>query len=483
MLTNIPIIFIPGTSGSSLDTSTRFRHEFPGDTHTFPEVCETCPLGVAVHNDEPFDYRPGPFDITRPWAYDPAGPRVWIGPEAVGYLVADDVNANRGNHYFDVLKYDDHGHNTVFAQIGSGTVLQQVNLAPGGILNQPIYKPLLDFLTGAPPNGLGRPLNSGANGLYLFPYDWRADLPDQAARLEAFVDTVLSRPEVQAAHVQKVVLLTHSLGGPISRAYYLSSPSKVDQVISIAGGFGGVILPLKILTMGDTWGFGIGFGALTVGFTEWETQALAQNWGTAYFQLPSSDLWFSDDGAIFDRSYIRDERQPLPHSHQASMSWIQLHNNATLTTRAESFFTSTSPSLDDFRAGTGSIPHHRIISKGRMDTVVAIRIYTGTSDACQFAMQTGLPVNPAECVPITRYEPIHGDGDSTVPYHGLLGTIAPSEDRIYVLDNVNDHVEHFALTTRPEVHNLIASLLDGSVTNQTQVAAIFQSPGTVTELL
>ncbi|MFL5625130.1 MAG: hypothetical protein ACJ788_05980, partial [Ktedonobacteraceae bacterium] len=79
MLTNIPIIFIPGTSGSSLDTSTRFRHEFPGDTHTFPEVCETCPLGVAVHNDELFDYRPGPFDITKPWAYDPAGPRVWIG--------------------------------------------------------------------------------------------------------------------------------------------------------------------------------------------------------------------------------------------------------------------------------------------------------------------------------------------------------------------------------------------------------------------
>ena len=71
-------------------------------------------------------------------------------------------------------------------------------------------------------------------------------------------------------------------------------------------------------------------------------------------------------------------------------------------------------------------------------------------------------------------EAITAELRSLIDYHNC---------RIYVLDNVNDHVEHFALTTRPEVHHLIASLLDGSVTNQTQVAAIFQSPGTVTELL
>jgi hypothetical protein len=47
--TDIPIIFVPGTSGCSLDTSGPFTHDFLGDTHTFPDICETCPLGVATH--------------------------------------------------------------------------------------------------------------------------------------------------------------------------------------------------------------------------------------------------------------------------------------------------------------------------------------------------------------------------------------------------------------------------------------------------
>jgi len=478
---NTPIIFVAGTSGCSLDTSGPFRREFPGDVHTFPEVCETCLLGVATHAPEMFDYRPGPFDITKPWAYDPAGPRVWIGPEAVATILSDTVNTNRGNHYFDVLQFDSDGHNTLFPQIGPGSVLLNVNLGPGGVPSQPIYETLINFLTNVPPNGLGRPLNSGANGVYLFPYDWRADMTEQASSLGKFVDQVLARPEVQAAHVKKVVLLTHSLGGPVGRAYYLSAPEKVEQMISLGGGFGGVVLPLKILVMGDTWGYGLAFGAVNVGFAEWLTQALAQNWGTAYFQLPNSELWFADDGHPFDRSYIRDDRQPLPHAHQASMSWISLYHNATVAKRAEQFFSGPGPGLGDFRGGTGSVPHHRIISKGRMDTVVAIHVYTGMSDECQFAIEHGLPVDPVECVPITRYEPIFGDGDSVVPYHGLLGSIGPSENRVYILDNINDHVEHFAMTTRPEVHHLIGQLLDGSVTNQTQVAGVFKSPDDVQE--
>jgi hypothetical protein len=257
----------------------------------------------------------------------------------------------------------------------------------------------------------------------------------------------------------------------------------VDQVISISGGFEGIILPLKILAMGDTWGFGLGLGPLTVGFSEWETQNIAQNWGTAYFQLPGSDDWFVDDvnrGGTFHRSYIRDDRQAPIINHAGSVTWLQANHNMTLTNRAENFFTGLSAAMGNFQ--TGPVPHHRIISKGRMDTVVAVHLYMGPSDLCQFAMQTGLPINPAECVLVLRYEPVHRDGDSTVPYHGLLGIIAPNDDQVYILDNVNDHVEHFAITTRPEVHTLIAGFLDGTVTSQTQVAATFKSPADVSEI-
>ncbi len=161
---DIPIIFVPGTSGTSLDTSKSFNHEFTGDRHTFPEICQTCPLGSSTHADEVFQYNPA--------ASDPAGPRIWIGPEAVGHLLAEAVNANRGSHYFDVLQFDGSGQNTLFPQIGAGTILQKVNLDPAGIITHGVYDSLVNFLTTGI-TGPRRPLNNGSNGLYLFAYDWR----------------------------------------------------------------------------------------------------------------------------------------------------------------------------------------------------------------------------------------------------------------------------------------------------------------------
>ena len=81
-------------------------------------------------------------------------------------------------------------------------------------------------------------------------------------------------------------------------------------------------------------------------------------------------------------------------------------------------------------------------------------------------------MDPAESTPIVRYDVVTGDGDGTVPYHGLLGSIAASEDRVYILDNV----DHIGITTNADVHTLIQHLLDGTVTNQTQVSATFHSP-------
>lgn len=476
---NIPIIFVPGTSGTSLDTGLPFSSEFKGDQHTFPDICLTCPAGSSTHGDEVFQYNPASADL--------AGPRIWIGPEAIGDILAEQVIANRGSHYFDVLKFDDSGYNTLSPQIGAGSVLKQVNLvAHLSNPSNPIYDSLINFLTNDL-TGPRRPLNASSNGLYLFPYDWRLDLSDQVQQLSAFIDGVLQLPDVQNNNIQKVAILTHSLGGLIARAYYLSSPAneaKVDQVISIAGGFGGGLLPLKILTMGDNWGIDVGIGPIKIGLAEWEVQEMAQNWGTTYCQLPNSDLWFADDinrGGTFDRSYIRDNRQAIPLTYSDSMAWLQLNYNAIICNRTESFFTDPSrPAMGDFTGGTGNIPHHRIISKGITTTVVAMQISIGQSNLCQYLTKLGLPVPPGEAAPITRYNVITGDGDGTIPYHGLLGSLAPGDDRVYLLDNV----DHFGITARADVHTLIQELLNGTVTSQTQVSNIFQSPfdATVHEL-
>jgi len=442
-LNNIPIIFVAGTSGVSLDTMTPLVYPFLGDPH-----------GPVMHLPTLFAYAPG--------LQDPAGPRVWLGPEMIEYFIKDTLNFNRGNHYLDVLAFDSNGANTLIPNslIAPGTVMRKVTLAPGGALTKDVYDPLYNQLS----TNLGRPLESGANGLYSFIYDWRGDMSTQAADLSIFVNSVLARGDVTAS---RVVLITHSLGGPVARAYYLSSPAnaaKVDQVISINGGFAGVPKPLKVLAMGDTWGLGAGTGPLTIGVAEWETEKLAQNWGTAYFQAPNDESWFDDDvsrGGAFNRRYIRDERllaPPVGSGYTIHQSWVISTYNGTLARRADSFFQSLTPRLGDFQHGAGPVYHQRLFSLG-ISTVSGFRLFTA---------------------PFIDREPLFADGDGTVTYHGMLGKTLPGDDRTYILRNI----EHLEMTQRSEVHGLISRFLDGTVCSQGQGGASgFLSHNSIAERL
>jgi pimeloyl-ACP methyl ester carboxylesterase len=368
--------------------------------------------------------------------------------------------ANSGNHFLDVLAFTPMGIPAF--PTAAGQVLLTASSEKGPI---PVYSPLISFLTSTPPFGLGRPLNTGANGVFLFGYDWRDGINVQATALSAFVDSVL-----RATGAPKVVLLTHSLGGPIARAYYLSSTTnaaKVDQVISIAGGFNGVPFPLKILAMGDEWVDTFSFLFWELSIDEWETQSLAQNWPTAYFQQPNSDLWFFDhgattaSGATIDRRYIRELRttQAMPSTTVAShQSWVARNHNAALMSAAASFFAPLPTQMGDFVNGTGDIFHHRIFSRGHR-TVVGVQLTEDADIGGKYS----------------RKQAIQGDGDKTVPYHGHLGKTALSDDRTYVLvngaPNAGD-VRHLPLANNSNTFSLLSGMLDGTLCTQPQAAEL-----------
>jgi hypothetical protein len=211
----------------------------------------------------------------------------------------------------------------------------------------------------------------------------------------------------------------------VARAYYLnpanSAALKVDQMISFGGGFLGVVEPFDILERGSTWGHGIGLGSLQGGFAEWETKALAQNWPTAYFQMPNSQSWFFDDdtaaGGKVNRAYVRDYRLIIGageiKSYAASMDWIAGRHNSPgppgapggLTGAQMAFFNPPlgSPvNLGDFRTGTGAIYHHRIIGKGRMDTIVATVVTLLPSIASGFPVPYGIdPIRMRMFLPLS----------------------------------------------------------------------------------
>ena len=451
---NLPIIFVAGTSGVSLDTTVvPMTYEFAGNAEYFPWICKTCVAGGILHLPRDFTYLPG--------LQDPTGPRVWFGPEGVETLLLDLPEFNRGNHYLDVLAFDDSGANTLFPNIQRGSVIRTLSLGPAGVPSMDFYEPLFHYLI----DTLGRPLNSGANGLYPYLYDWRGDMPDQAAGLGSFIDQVLT-----STGAPKVVVITHSLGGPVARSYYLSSPAnaaKVDQVISIGGGFAGVTKPVKILAMGDTWGFGWGYGPLTAGLAEWEIEALAQNWGTAYFQAPNSEGWFADDvsrGGSYDRRYVADERllgSPPGSSYSAHMNWIEDTYNGSIAGRADAFFQGLNPDVGNFGSGTGPVYHQRLFSLG-VDTDGGPRLFSAPSALCAWAAATLNPIALVECVPVTWREPLIADGDGTVTYHGMLGLTDPRDDRTYVVRNV----EHLDLAKSHSAHLLIGEMLAGATCSQ-----------------
>jgi hypothetical protein len=504
---NVPVIFVPGTSGTPLNLNAPAPRTYPvaPQVHDFPALCFHCSI-VAQ----------GGTVTANPGAVDPQGPRVWAGSElfnptpgvesllalcsqmkncaTAGALVSPLTSpicvlvtgapcppvfphktVSPAVHYSDLLGFTPAGKpvNPEIGISGADPVLRSLSLGPlapiAGYPLEPIYEDVLSFLTGTPGRGnsaasvdsLGRPLTdargaaaprplgSGPNGVYVFGYDWRDAMPDQADMLNTFITGVLSRPDVASVDtnparpgiqpIDKAVVLGHSLGATIPRLAYLKRPDLVDQVISVGGGFGGVGMTLKVLAMGDNWGLGkTGFlfdqladAGWGLAVQPWKTTQLAENWPTAYEQTFNSGRWFDDQGtatttsARVDRTVISDGGQNVD-SFSKLNTYLAGHNPG-LAAKAVSDLASVP--LDDFRSGTGSVFHYRIVGEN-VPTHVGARLTTAPRLDCN----PGLNVLDPDCWPArVWWQPIDADGDQTIPYKSAVGQSLASDDRVFVL--------------------------------------------------
>ncbi|MFN0125372.1 MAG: PKD domain-containing protein [Verrucomicrobiales bacterium] len=83
--------------------------------------------------------------------------------------------------------------------------------------------------------------------LFVFPYDWRQDNAQSAAKLEKYVKLI------QAVHpdASKVNILAHSMGGLVGRRFVMDNKDKVDQFVTIATPFLGAAKTLPAMKYGD----------------------------------------------------------------------------------------------------------------------------------------------------------------------------------------------------------------------------------------
>jgi outer membrane protein assembly factor BamB len=510
---NIPVVIVSGTSGSPLNLTTPgpLTLFHPTEIQPFPSVCTFC---FITAQPGPVVVNPPASDARRVWVGpDALNPQPGIeslfalcsqladcktslahalgavclfapvpcGPPPI--LPSHDISAAVG--YLDSMAFSSAGTPN-FPQIGptaADPLFRSIAVNPAlaavqGFPRKPAYEDLLAFLTGAagtgntvvPVDSNGRsmldrrgvpdprPLGTGPNGVYLFPYDWRGAMPTQATALNGFITSVLARPEVSSVDtnpsrpgvqpIDRVVLITHSLGGPVARLAYLQRPELTDQVISFGGGFGGVGKTLKILAMGDDWEIALpdpllndladsGWG---IAVQPWKVKQLAANWPTAYDQSFNSSHWFDDSGTTvmgrtIDRSVIE-----VPHfkaSSWADMTGYLRGINKTLGDAAVGFWNPPGQpggvALDDFRQGTGPVFHYRVIGEG-VQTDVGARLENGWTMNCSFSVITDPARAAVECPPRAAWwRAITADGDDTVPYKTAIGQSAAEDDRIFVL--------------------------------------------------
>ncbi|MFG1607913.1 PQQ-binding-like beta-propeller repeat protein [Actinoplanes sp. NPDC049265] len=510
---DIPIVFVAGTSGTPLNVTAPLVGSYGGEVHGFPAVCLLCNVAAqpGLLTADPATTDPqGPRVWIGPEFLDPhpgiesmlalCSMIIWCSiafatvfstlclsipiPCVPPFFPNPSVGSGVG--YPDLLAFTPSG-TPVYPQIGPSAadpVLRSLTLNPilagiKGFTYLPVYEDLLAFLTGTTSIGNGlvptdsrgmpltdahgaartRPLGSGSNGVYAFPFDWRIGMPAQATALNAFISGVLARPDVAAVDtdpvrpgrqpIDKVAVVTHSLGGPVARLAYLQRPGLIDQEISFGGAFGGVGKTLKILSMGDDWGVRVpgeffdnladaGWG---IAFQPWKVQQISANWPTAYDQSINSSTWFDDQGQVRQGRIVNRTLISNPNivvSNRATLDSYLASVNPMLASAAAGFWAPPGQpggvALEDFSGGTGTTFHYRVIGEGSA-TDVGSFTSNGPTMAC-----TGLSIllNPVEWLMECPSRPawqraITADGDNTVPYKSAVGVTSAADDRVFVL--------------------------------------------------
>jgi pimeloyl-ACP methyl ester carboxylesterase len=442
---NLPIILIPGVSGSELVASKSFSYRSPakpwqilpavGIWSVFQEVGNTYPLGTPV----------------------------WLDEYAVEVLLMGN------SRYLDPLRLEADGRTPMPDQQGIPASLSVGDILWKLEVDIPVIGGTIDLYHGL----LTHLLDSGyvvGETLFPFPYDWRKDIDLTAEDLH----TLVGQAQVASGQDQ-VVIVAHSMGGLVARNYLFTyGTNNVDQLITLGTPYLGAPKVAKVLEAGDNWGIGrhLGSTILGVGASPLQMQELARNFPTSYQLMPSRDWWSGNAWGNSSSYIVRHStinfsliREELGYAETAA--WIGQRRNQQLMAQSLRW---QNRGLGNLGLLTDTYYNQRIIGIGN-DTLGHLNY-----SPYRVCARVDIPfLGPQiSCLPLVELllpkEDLMGDG--TVPFHSAMGANFPAWDERYY--QVSD-TDHNLITSNPTALNYLSGILAGELCSVRQLPLTVQS--------
>jgi pimeloyl-ACP methyl ester carboxylesterase len=337
-------------------------------------------------------------------------------------------------------------------------------------LGQPVYGPLLDFLTTVggyheyqlPPNGDPTCDTSQINpdpnlnpNLFEFVYDWRKELGATGQRLKTFVECV-----EQFHPGSKINILTHSMGSLVARRYILDNPTdhNVDRLVTIGAPWLGAPKLLYAMESGEfirVHGIPIAAGP-DIKYIMPSLTAAHQLLSSRAYQTLGGAPIFSEEGDDYDGNGL--DHELYDHAHVIDFLNTK-YPDTTPGTTADQFhsYTTAHGAQDDWRTDTTGVAYFHFYGVQFGNNTIAQTVAT-TQVACN--------VLGGNCTSVTLLDPRYTVGDGTVPARSASrrgqGDFNAPNAQVFRMTNGNpDLVEHTGLTQNPDVQSMALTLLKG----------------------
>jgi len=282
--------------------------------------------------------------------------------------------------------------------------------------------------------------------LISYPYDWRLPLENHIKDLDKKVNQMRAEN-----HSDKVILIAHSMGGVIAKAYAQElGKDKVEMVITIGTPYFGSVKPFYALADG----YDFGNPAFSYSFMK----KMAQNTPGVYHLVAPYDFVF-DDGKAINNDYLMREIKYASLGENVNTSTTpntvpildknNLSPNPKLVQMTKTFNSKFFGSKSNPIPLPSGIKHYAIIGTG-VSTLGQYHVI----DRDPEALQAYVEFNHRQVI----FAPAFVDGDGTVP---LDSSEYPTAKIYRVKDQFGNSAAHGDLPNNSRVQTIVLDLLQG----------------------